>query len=183
MKLTSITGHFAHETEGPWPLQFKHSRWWKRRSRSKFASRYAWGTDRVSECKVDVKSTWIPTWHRIDHVSWWLGSFSKRPIRGRPNTKPGDHGTPKVHNCWFIIFYHVRGYYMNENLWNNTWLRVWSHMTSHYTWGPVTTLHDFGSVLRQPLDTFFWALTISWSRLLACVWSDPKTLIIVVYGT
>jgi hypothetical protein len=24
-----------------------------------------------------VNSTWIPTWHRIDHVSWSLGLFSK----------------------------------------------------------------------------------------------------------
>ena len=23
----------------------------------------------ISECKMDVKSTWIPTWHRMDHVS------------------------------------------------------------------------------------------------------------------
>ena len=29
----------------------------------------------------------------------------------------------------------------------------------------MTTLHDFGGLLGQPLDTFFWALTISWSRL------------------
>ena len=31
----------------------------------------------------------------------------------------------------------------------------------------MTTLHDFGGVLGHPLDTFFWALTISWSQLLA----------------
>ena len=34
--------------------------------------------------------------------------------------------------------------------------------------------HGFGGVLGQPLDTFFWALTISWSRLLARVGSGPK---------
>ena len=22
---------------------------------------------------MDVKSTWIPTWHHMDHVSWSLG--------------------------------------------------------------------------------------------------------------
>ena len=38
-------------------------------------------------------------------------------------------------------------------------------MTSHYTWRSVTTLHDVGGVLGRPSDTFFWALTISWSRL------------------
>ena len=26
-------------------------------------------------------------------------------------------------------------------------------MTSNYTWGSMTTLHDFGSALRHPLDT------------------------------
>ena len=33
-------------------------------------------------------------------------------------------------------------------------------MTSHYTQGPMTTLHAFGSVLGRPLDTCFRALTI-----------------------
>ena len=33
----------------------------------------------------------------------------------------------------------------------------------------VTTLHDFEGVLGKPLDTFIWALTIPWSRLLARV--------------
>ena len=42
-------------------------------------------------------------------------------------------------------------------------------MTSHYARGSVTELHDFGGVLGRPLDSFFRALTISWSRLLACV--------------
>ena len=31
----------------------------------------------ASESKMGVKSTWIPTWHRMDHVSWSLGLFSK----------------------------------------------------------------------------------------------------------
>ena len=33
----------------------------------------------------------------------------------------------------------------------------------------MTTLHDVGGVLGRPLDAFFWALAISWSRLLARV--------------
>ena len=53
---------------------------------------------------------------------------------------------------------------------SSIWLRAQSHMTSHYTWWFVTTLHDFRGVLGRPSDTFFWALTILWSRLLArCV--------------
>ena len=69
--------HVTHKTESPWPLDLKHSRWWKRRRRSKFASHYARGPNRVCECKMDVKSTWIPTWHQMDRVSWSLGLFSK----------------------------------------------------------------------------------------------------------
>jgi hypothetical protein len=32
------------------------------------------GTNGVCECKMDVKSTWIPTWHSMDHASWitWI---------------------------------------------------------------------------------------------------------------
>ena len=38
----------------------------------------------------------------------------------------------------------------------------------------MTTLDDFGGVLGRLLNTFFWALTISWSWLLAHVCSGPK---------
>jgi hypothetical protein len=34
-------------------------------------------TEYISECKMDVKSTWIPTWHQMDQVIWSLGLFSK----------------------------------------------------------------------------------------------------------
>ena len=85
-------------------------------------------------------------------------------IGGRPSTKPGDHGTLNAHNRWFILFYHVWEPAWIECHWNSIWLKALSHMTSHYTWGSMTTLHDFGGFLGQPLDTFFWALTISWSR-------------------
>ena len=90
-----------------------------------------------------------------------LDYFQKLPLEGRSNTKPGDHGTPNAHNHWFILFYHVRGPAWIKTHWNSIWLRVRSHMTSHYTWGSVTTIHEFGGVLGQPLDTFMWALTIS----------------------
>ena len=45
--------------------------------RSKFASRHTWGTNGVCECKMDAKSTWLPTWHQVDNVSWSLGLFSR----------------------------------------------------------------------------------------------------------
>jgi hypothetical protein len=31
----------------------------------------------ICKCKMDVKSTWVPTWHPWDHVPWSLGLFSK----------------------------------------------------------------------------------------------------------
>jgi hypothetical protein len=74
---------------------------------------------------------------------------------GLINTKSGDHGTRNAHNRWFILFHHVRGLVWIEIHWSSIWLRAWSHMASHYTWGPVTTLNDFRSVLGQPLDTHF----------------------------
>ena len=66
-------GYFTHETEGLWPLRFKYSHWLKRWSWSKFASHYTWGTNGVSECKMDVKFAWIPTWYQMNHVSWSIG--------------------------------------------------------------------------------------------------------------
>jgi hypothetical protein len=66
-------GHFTHETESP--------------CRDHITSRTLIGggkggarpsslhtalegpTEYISQCEMDVKSTWIPTCHRIDHVS------------------------------------------------------------------------------------------------------------------
>ena len=111
-----IQGHFTHEIESPWPLHFKHSHWWKRRSQSKFAFHYAWGTNGVCECKMDVKCTWIPTWHQMtmfhDHLDYF---HTKPPLGGRSNTKSGDHCTPNAHNRWLILFYHVWGPRMNRH--------------------------------------------------------------------
>ena len=81
-----------------------------------------------------------------------------------------------AHNRWFILFYHVWGPTCIKIHWNSIWLRACSHMTPHYTWVSMTAFHDFGGVLGWPLNTFFWALTISWSRLLARVWSGPNLL-------
>ena len=156
----------------PWPLHFKHSHRWKWRRWSKFASHFTWGTNGVCECKMDVKSTCISTWHHMNHDH--LDYFQKPPLKGRPNTKPGDHGTPNAPYHWFILFYHVWGPAWIDIHWNSIWLRARSYMASHYTWGSVTRLHDFGGALGWPLDTFFWALTISWSWLLAHVWSGSN---------
>jgi hypothetical protein len=49
---------------------------------------------------------------------------------------------------------------------------IWLHITLEGMWPHA--LYDFGGVLGRPLDTFFWALTISWSRLLTRVWSGTS---------
>ena len=168
-------GHFRHETESPWPLHFKHSHWWKRQSWSKFASHYARGINGVSGCKMDVKSTWILTWYQRDHVfmvTWTIiknhllevGLTQNREITALRMLTTGD------------LFYFIMGKDPHEKKihWNSIWWRAGSHMTSHYTWGSVTTLHNLGGVVGRPSDTFFWALTISWSRLSTHVWSGPR---------
>ena len=112
----------------------------------------------------DQRSMW--SLHGFLHGIEWimihghLDYFQKLPLGGRANSKLGDHGTPNAHNHWFILFYHLWGPAWIEIHWINTWLRAWSCMTSHYTGGSMTTLHSFGGVLGQPLDTLFWALTI-----------------------
>jgi hypothetical protein len=143
----------------------------KRRTRSKFASHYAWGTNGVCECKMDVKSTWIGIEGIMFHGH--LDCFQKPPLGGRPNTKPEDHGTLNAHNRWFIVilFYHVWGPAWIKIHWYSIWSRARLQMTSRYTQRSVCTLHDFGGALGWPLDTFIWALTTFWSRLLA-----PKTI-------
>ena len=123
-------------------------------------------------CKVYLDSyphgiQWIMFHGHVDY-------FQKPPLEGRSDTNLGDHGTPNAPNHWFILFHHVWGPAWIKIHWHSIWLRAWSHTTSHYTWGSVTTLHDCGGVLGRPLDTFFWALTISWSGHLAHVWSGPK---------
>jgi hypothetical protein len=160
-------GATSHTSVSPLPLHFKHSHWWKRRSRSKFvASHYAWGANGVCECKMDVKSAWNPNMALNGScVDGHLDNFQKSPLGGRPNTKPGDHGTPNAHNCWFILFYHARRTAWIGMHWTSIWFRAQSQMTSRCTWGSMPTLDGFGGVLGRPLDTFFWALTISWSWL------------------
>ena len=88
-----------------------------------------------------------------------LDYFQKPPLGGRPNTKPGDHGTLNTRNCWFILYYHTWGPAWIEIHWNSIWLRVQSHMASHNTWGSVITLHDFGGVLDG-----LWTLSFGLSQ-------------------
>ena len=133
-------------------------------------SHHTRGTNKVHECKMDVKSTWIPTWHPNGScfmVTWTIFINHLLQVGLTQNWE-----TMTLQNLttvdWFYFIMCEDPAWI-EIHWNSIRLRAWSHMASHYTWGSVTTLHDFGSALGRPLDTFFWALTISWSQLLARV--------------
>ena len=97
-----------------------------------------------------ANARWMSSLHGfLRGIKWIMFHGHLDPfLGGRPNTKPsGDNGTLNAHNCWFILFYRVWGPAWIEVHWHSIWLRARSHMTSHYTWGCVTTLHDFGGVL------------------------------------
>ena len=79
--------------------------------------------------------------------------------------------TCSTNKSWTLISF-AKNCVLNRDAYINGCVLKWEVIV-HYTWGSVTTLHDFEGALGRPLDTFFWALTISWSRLLARVWSGP----------
>jgi hypothetical protein len=120
-----LEGHFTHETESPWPLHFKYFHWWKRRSRSKFASHYARGTNKVYKCKIDVKvhmdshmtlngSCSIVTWIILKNHLLEVGLTQNQETMTILNS----------HECWFILFYHVWGLAWIDFRWNSIWLRA-----------------------------------------------------------
>ena len=84
---------------------------------------------------MDVKSTWIPTWHRMDYffmVTWTI--FKNPPLGGRSNTKPEDYGTPNNPNRWFILFYHVWGFAWIEMAFRWGPNHIWLHTTLDGQW-------------------------------------------------
>ena len=86
----------------------------------------------------------------------YLDFFEQPPLGRRPNTKLGDHGTSDFENRWFKMIYHVWGSCMNKKKhWHIIKLRARSRMTSHYTWGPLSTLREFKSVSGRSFDPCF----------------------------
>ena len=162
----------------------KHCHWWKRRSGgpSSLPSHFAWGTTngvciRVQDgCKDYMDSflhgiEWIMSHGYLDWfletTSWrWTSTQNQETMAFRTLTAVGEFLS-------FFLFYHVWGHAWIEFHGNSIWWRIQSHMTSHYTWGSVTALNDFECVLGRPLDTFFWAPTIPWSRHLGLFVKRP----------
>ena len=144
----------------------KHSPWWKRWSLSKIASHYyAWGTTGLCECKMDVK-IYVESYVAIEWIMFrgHLDCFQKNHL-----LEVGQKQNQEIMALWTLTTVDLFCFIMCENLyeihWNSIWLRSRSHMASHYM--------ILEMCLGRPLYTFLWALTISWSRLLAHVWSGP----------
>ena len=171
-------GHFfTHETESPCPFTLPQALSLVGKAEPVQVRFTLCLRDRWSYVNVRWMSSFLHGFlHGIEWVMFHghLDCFLELSLGGRFNIKLRDHGILNAHNRWFILFYQVWGPTWIDIHWNSIWLRVRTHITSHDTWGPMITLHDFGGVLGQPLDTFFWAPTISWSWLLACVCSGPQ---------
>jgi hypothetical protein len=107
-----------------------------------------------------------------------LDCFQKLLLGGRPDTKPGDHGTLHVHNRWLILFYFLSCVKarMNRNSFEIAIGRGPDHICLHTTLeGTVTTLHDFGDVLGRP----FWTLSFGRSQFHGhCSWLLCEVLLI-----
>ena len=108
----------------------------KRRSESKFTSHYTWGTNRVSECKMDVKSTWIPTWHQVDHVSCSLELFCKTHLLEVGLTQHWEtmalkSPQPLIYSISSCVRIHMNWNPMKSK--NSHWSKGWrlSKFTSH----------------------------------------------------
>jgi hypothetical protein len=68
------------------------------------------------------------------------------------------------------VFYFI----LCKDLHENYWMRDWSHMTGHATIEDPWPHYMILKVSWDGLWTLSFGLTISWLRLLACVWSGPK---------
>ena len=125
--------HFTHETKGMWPLHFKRSHWWKRRSQSKFNftlrfkhQRSNWMQD---GCQVYMDSymassgpCFMVTWTIFKNYLLEIGLKQNRETMAIQNPTTVD-----------LFFYHVWGPHMNRY-----------SMKQHLVEGPVTydfTLH------------------------------------------
>ena len=112
-----------------------------------------------------VKSTWIPTWHQNHLLEVGLIQKTRRPWHSE-TSQPLIHyilscvRTPHEHKFTKIAFGFGPGH-------------IWLHTTLE---GPWPHYMIFGSVSGRPLDTFIWALTISF-MVLARVWSGPQLVV------
>jgi hypothetical protein len=93
-------------TEGPWPLHFEYSHWWKRWRRSTFASYYAWGIDGVGECKINVK-VYMDSYMASNgscFMTTWTISKNRMLELGSTQNHRETVTLRNPHNRWFVLF-------------------------------------------------------------------------------
>ena len=73
------------------------------------------GHNKVSECTMDIKFTWILTWQQTNNISWSFGLFSQTTARGRLDAKTKRLWRSGIANHFFIRFHHVWEPRMNRN--------------------------------------------------------------------
>jgi hypothetical protein len=166
----------THDTESPWLLHIKHSDWWKRRSRSKFALQLClreqsmWMRD---GCKVYIDSYMAPNGSCF-MVTWIIIKYHHLEVDLTQNKATmALQNLTTIYSIYFIL---CEDPAWIEIHWNSIWMRIRSHMTSHYTWGFVTALHDFWWSWNG-----LWILSFGLSQfhshgpwLLAPLWSGPE---------
>ena len=138
-------------------LHFKHSHWWNGRSRSKFASHYAWGIDRVCEWMQDGCEVYMDSYMVLNGscfmVIWIVIKIHLLEVN--PTQNQETMALRMFATVGLIYFIMCEGRAWMKIYWNSIWLRARIHVISHYTWGSVTIVDDFGDDSGRPLDTFF----------------------------
>jgi hypothetical protein len=174
--------------------------WWKRRSQSKFALHYAWWTNRVCECKMDVKSIWIDSYMTSNGpcfmVTWIIFKNHLLEVGQTQNWETMAFGTHTTVDLFY--FYHVWGPAWIEIHLNSIWLRarsIWLHTTlegpwPHYMilgvcWDGLWTLsfglsqfHGHGSWLVYEVALRFIEFCIqyhNWTTKMDLLWIHDQT--------
>ena len=139
-------GHFTQEIESPWPWHFKHSHWWKRRSRVQVHftlplrdQRSMWMQD---GCKIHMDS-YMTSNGSCFMVTWTILKNHLLEVGLTQNQETMAHRMLTTVKLFYFIIYMWEPTWI-EIHWNTIWLRVQSHMASHWN----LRIHDH--------TTWFW---------------------------
>ena len=158
-----------------WPLHFKHSHWWKKVEpvQLRFTLRLR-----------DQQSMWMQDGCKVYMDSYMASNGScflvTRIIFKNRLVEVGLTQNQETMTLRTLTTVDLFCFITREDPHEHTFIEMAFGWGPGHIWlqttleGPWPHYYDFGGVLGRPLDTFFWNLTISWSRLLARVWSGPK---------
>ena len=172
-------GHFRvdHESGSLWSLHFKHSHWWK-----------GGGSPSCFTLHLrDQPSMWMQDGCKVYMDAYMASNGSCFMLNLTTlNNHLSKVGLTKNRETMALRTLTTVDLLYFEHFWRPTWIEIhwivfgwgfnpiWLHTTLEGPWLHYMNLEVCWDGL---LDTFVWALTISWSRLLAHVWSDPKSMV------